>query len=526
LERQTKLAVLIALSTIGIVTVAGIGIIAIERVKVNGPLYNAIVSDKDLLADVLPPPVYVIESMVVATRAATNPSPAIRADAVRKLAELETEAKKRSSFWMGSVTEPEIRAAFEKQIISAADSFFHLQDEQFIPAVNDGQQAHAQALLLGVMSDAYANQRGAVDNLVELTNASFEKLNAQAEVVDEAPTRQLVAVSVLVLALISLIGWLTVQQLMRGLARTVAALQTAATGDLNVHTGIVSHDEFGTIAFAHDSFPATLRKSLRSIASNASAHDAASPQLSHLGDTLSLGAEETSLQASRVAHATEGVSHNVQTVATASEELSVSVTEIARSASAAALIANGAVSAVENANGTIARLGTSSEEIGKVIKTITSTAQQTNLLALNATIEAARAGEAGKDFAVVANEVKELAKETARATDEISAKIQSIQSDVESAVRAVQHIGGILSQINAAQTTIARRQLLCPTAQLLGTHTQTRRDHRHRHPGGRALLRATHHLDFQRRVKRPSRSLLFHATSPIRTLLRIRSGVH
>jgi methyl-accepting chemotaxis protein len=118
-------------------------------------------------------------------------------------------------------------------------------------------------------------------------------------------------------------------------------------------------------------------------------------------------------------------------------------------------VASSAVHAAETTNATITKLGESSAEIGKVIKVITSIAQQTNLLALNATIEAARAGEAGKGFAVVANEVKELAKETAKATEDISQKIEAIQGDTKSAVTAIAEIGEIISKINDYQNTIA-----------------------------------------------------------------------
>lgn len=107
------------------------------------------------------------------------------------------------------------------------------------------------------------------------------------------------------------------------------------------------------------------------------------------------------------------------------------------------------------ANATIGKLGDSSLEIGKVIKVITSIAEQTNLLALNATIEAARAGEAGKGFAVVANEVKELAKETAKATEDISRKIEAIQGDTQGAVNSIRQIGEVIAQINDISNTIA-----------------------------------------------------------------------
>jgi methyl-accepting chemotaxis protein len=233
------------------------------------------------------------------------------------------------------------------------------------------------------------------------------------------------------------------------------ALQKVAAGDLTAHVEGNYRGDHARIKDDINIMADKLSQSMGQIGQNAQTLASSSEELSAVSAQMSANAEETSSQANVVSAASEQVSKNIQTVATATEEMSASIKEIAKSATEAAKIATSAVRTADSTNATVGKLGESSAEIGQVIKVITSIAQQTNLLALNATIEAARAGEAGKGFAVVANEVKELAKETAKATEDISRKIEAIQGDTKGAVVAIGEITTIINQLNDISNTIA-----------------------------------------------------------------------
>ena len=240
------------------------------------------------------------------------------------------------------------------------------------------------------------------------------------------------------------------------IADTDELVKAAAEGKLGTRADASRHQgDYRKIVEGINKTLEMVVEPLKVTAQNASALASSSEELTAVSQQMAGNAEETATQADVVSAASEEVSKNVASVASASEEMQASIREIAKNANESARVAKNAVSVAHSTNETVKKLGESSQEIGNVIKVITSIAQQTNLLALNATIEAARAGEAGKGFAVVANEVKELAKQTAKATEDIGRKIEAIQGDTKGAVTAIEEISTIINQINDISNSIA-----------------------------------------------------------------------
>jgi methyl-accepting chemotaxis protein len=334
---------------------------------------------------------------------------------------------------VGAVTEQQIELRSNNRTYEATDMAFSPKTKQTIKG----------------MADAIAELETWEDKSTQ-ENLAGER-RAQSE-----GYRWAVALVLSGLLLGSATAGLIIRSIRRSMATMLVVIEEVAAKNLtsdDIEVG--TQDEIGRAATALNAMKASLQSLMQSIAETTSHVASASEELSVTSQQITENSARTSAQGLAVSQATQRVSENLKSVSTGAGEMTSTIQSIASSAHEAASVASNAVQTARSANSSVAKLGQSSTEIGEVIKVITSIAQQTNLLALNATIEAARAGEAGKGFAVVANEVKELAKQTAKATEDISRKITGIQLDTKGAMEAIASITEVIAQINDISGSIA-----------------------------------------------------------------------
>jgi methyl-accepting chemotaxis protein len=509
----TRLKIASAVNVFGLLV--GIGFVAviwtawsaISELKVGGPVYTRIVLGKDLIADVLPPPEYVIESFLEATLVKNDPStlPA----KTERLAQLHKDYNLRHDYWVADTL---YDAAVVAKLIGPAhveaDRFYQEIENNLLPAIARGDTA-AAATAYAAVTDAYTKHRAVIDEIVADANSSNAASEQAAKSSENTFMTVLWGVSGVVLVIVLGGVLFMVFGVVRPISRMTIVMKTLSEGQLDVEIpGAGRRDEVGLMAMAVDVFRsnAVEAKAARereveqqqerqqryekldaltrgfdtSVNGALQMLQSAAIKMEDSAQRLIGFADKSNHQVTTMTSATEEASANVQTVASSAEELSASFTEMTRRAEESAEIARAAANQGDNARQMVAGLVQSADRIGEVVRLINDIAAQTNLLALNATIEAARAGDAGKGFAVVANEVKNLAAQTAKATEEIQNQIGAVQSATQSAAGAIQAITETIGRVNdiAAGISEAVQQQTAATHEIarsiqeaaIGTH--------------------------------------------------------
>ncbi|WLB54507.1 methyl-accepting chemotaxis protein [Bradyrhizobium japonicum] len=467
---------------IGFTAVVSTSLYALRELKVGGPLYSDIKLGNDLIADILPPPEYVIEAYLEATLAMREPDQ-LSAHGER-LVQLRKDYDERKAFWTTSSLSTDLKTALVSKSDAEVQKFWKLLSDQLLPAlkakdVAGAERAYAQ------LKGAYTAHRAVIDSIVESANkqnADMEKLAAER---DSSILYILLGVSAAVLAFIAA-GLLGVALgVVRPIVRMTDTMQKLATGDLAADIPFAHRqDEVGSMAGALQVFKqgaiensrlreeqlrkeqeaATAKRGAlhqmaetveRETGRSVDSASVASQGVERAASSLSEIARSLSAESQAVASASTQALGSSQTVSAAAEQLSASIRDIATQVARTSTVTKSAVAGREQARSTIQALAGAVKKIAEVSDLIGGIAGQTNLLALNATIEAARAGEAGRGFAVVAAEVKSLSDQTAKSTEEIGRLIAEVQASTQAAVDAVETMGGHIVEIDGVATSVA-----------------------------------------------------------------------
>ncbi len=466
-----KLILLLAVFIIGYAIFVYISFSALNRLRINGNLYNQIIMSKDLIADVLPPPEYIIESYMNVLQM-TYENDLVQMDRFyTELRRLQADYEKRHRFWVNEpLLEPgALRDAILKEAYDPAIKFYDIVFSQFIPALQKGDKEYAKKLAYGELKTLYTAHRKSVDQVVLGATEKYEKTETLAREAIQSDTKLLFSIASVVILTVIIMSRFIRSSITRPLRKVVNALSKMEKGDMTIRTNLNREDELGILSKALDSLSSRLQTIFGNLRLSSNTIASSAENLSNIGkhvtnttehmnsniNAMARSATEASANADEVASTAAQMSTNISTIATAVEEMSSSINEISENASEANKISDEATVKSKEATEAMNKLGVAAKEIGQVTDVIKRIAEKTNLLALNATIEAASAGAAGKGFAVVAGEIKELANQSAMSADNIARRIEGIQSGTSDAVTVINNVSKIITKINKSVGVIS-----------------------------------------------------------------------
>ncbi len=444
LHLRGKLGIVAGVFLAGFATFGLVAYQTLEALRINGSLYKELALGKDLIADVLPPPNYIIESHLTALQIHDAANAAEAQQLATTLAALKQSYQDRREFWVSNLADDKLRRALLETSARPVDSYFAVVEKEFVPAVLRGDRRKAAEVLNQQMKPLYQEHRTGIDEVVKLATDRVQTLERDAQQTIESRVSILIGLGVTILGIAGGLAWMIGAAIARPLSRTVGVLRQVAEGDLSVRMAVDSSDEVGQMGSALNQALAQMNSSIQSIRQSAERLATASEEISSSATQQAQGAESQRDQANQVATAMQEMSSTVLQVTQNSNraaEASRTAAETARHGGKIVDQTLGKMRSISDSVGETAhkveQLGKSSDRIGEIVGVIDDIADQTNLLALNAAIEAARAGEQGRGFAVVADEVRKLAERTSKATKEIAEMIKSIQAETSNAVQAM-----------------------------------------------------------------------------------------